>query len=417
MASEYKNTKKTEIPFGLKNGILYEPLQVERGRACNCICPSCKKPLIAKKGKQRKYHFTHDINTSCQTGKETAIHLAAKQIIFQTKAVCLPSIELEDNSQPYGKIIFDKIILEKSIAELTEQITVIPDITATLSRGNIVKNLYIEIAVTHFTEEAKIDVLRRNKFSTIEIDLSPLYDVDHVDFKVIENMIMNAENTTWIYNQKIEDEKERIRIEDEKYRMRLDYLISKKRDKMKKLINLYNDEKKRKQDTKKWDHTLLEYSKKVLKINSLDELPRFITQPCDIDALYPIDGRMVRLYIYENFVLTRESIPILKDRAFGAKSVIQYLKKNKKVYPNSFIYDWYKLYKTEDGFYPDEISLDMDIPNFNSEKIISDYLYSLTHDGILKYVGKYFYKLSNSYEQLEKKGKKGEYNIHTGEFY
>ncbi|NOR55194.1 MAG: hypothetical protein GQ531_03200 [Sulfurovum sp.] len=417
MASEYQNTKKSEVPFGLKDGVLYEPSQVDRGRACNCICPSCKKPLIAKKGEIRKKHFTHDINTSCQTGKETAIHLAAKQIISQTKTVCLPSIELNGDPQPYGKVIFDKIILEKSIPELKEQMTVIPDITATLNRGNKVKDLYIEIAVTHFTEEEKIDVLRKNKFSAIEIDLSSLYNEVHIDFAVIENIIMNGEYTTWIYNQIIEDEKERIRIEDEKHRQRLDHLVSEKRDKMKKLIDLYNGEKKLKLDTNKWDKTLLEYSKKALKINSLDELPRFITQSCDIDALYPLDGRMVRLYIYENFVLTRENIPKLKDRAFGAKSVIQYLKKDKKMYPNSFIYDWYKLYKTEDGFYPDEISIDRDIPNFNSEKIISDYLYSLTLDGVLKYVGRYFYKLPNSNEHEGTRKHQGAYNIHTGEFY
>ena len=231
MNSKNKHTKKTKVPFGLKNGKLYEPSQVQRGKACNCICPSCNKPLIAKKGRDRKDHFAHDINNSCQTGRETAIHLAAKQIILETKAVYLPPIQIEGNSKRYGVVTFDEIILEKAIPSLTEQMIIIPDITATLKRENNAKNLYIEIAVTHFSEEKKINALRNNKFSSIEIDLSSLYNENHVDFEVIENIIKNGEHTTWIYNQRDEIEKERIRREDEEAERTHKYFLNEKRKK------------------------------------------------------------------------------------------------------------------------------------------------------------------------------------------
>lgn len=151
MNSQNKHIKKSKVPFGLKDGKLYEPSQVQRGKACDCICPSCNKPLVSKQGSINKDHFSHAVNNSCQTGRETAIHLAAKQIIFETKNVYLPSIEIEGSSIRYGVVFFDKIILEKAIPSLP----VIPDITATLSRKNDAKNLYIEIAVTHFSEEKK----------------------------------------------------------------------------------------------------------------------------------------------------------------------------------------------------------------------------------------------------------------------
>lgn len=201
--------------------------------------------------------------------------------------------------------------------------------------------------------------------------------------------------STWIYNQKIEDKKVRKRKEDEDAREKEEYLTNLTRDKMRKLINTYNEEKERKQDTNKWDNALLEYSKIALNIKSLDELPSFITQPSDIDALYSIDGRIVRLYIYEHFVLKRANISTLKESAFGAKSVIKFLKNFKKLYINSFIHDGYKLYNTEYNCEPENINLEMDIPNFNSVKIISNYLYLLTQEGVLKYVGNYFYKLPN----------------------
>ncbi|EGQ8312378.1 hypothetical protein DC897_RS22415 [Vibrio parahaemolyticus] len=50
------------IPFGLKDGKYYDVSEVERGRACGCICPSCKQVLVAKKGDSEKmaHHFAHD---------------------------------------------------------------------------------------------------------------------------------------------------------------------------------------------------------------------------------------------------------------------------------------------------------------------------------------------------------------------
>ncbi|MFH4538757.1 competence protein CoiA family protein [Vibrio alginolyticus] len=50
------------IPFGLKDGKYYDVSEVERGRACGCICPSCKQVLVAKKGDPEKmaHHFAHD---------------------------------------------------------------------------------------------------------------------------------------------------------------------------------------------------------------------------------------------------------------------------------------------------------------------------------------------------------------------
>ncbi|ENQ8062034.1 hypothetical protein ACEQ2R_004576 [Vibrio parahaemolyticus] len=50
------------IPFGLKDGKYYDVSEVERGRACGCICPSCKQVLVAKKGNPEKmaHHFAHD---------------------------------------------------------------------------------------------------------------------------------------------------------------------------------------------------------------------------------------------------------------------------------------------------------------------------------------------------------------------
>ena len=51
-----------QIPSGLKNDRYHDVSEVELGRSCGCICPSCKQSLVAKKGDPEKmvHHFAHD---------------------------------------------------------------------------------------------------------------------------------------------------------------------------------------------------------------------------------------------------------------------------------------------------------------------------------------------------------------------
>lgn len=49
------------IPFGLHEETkqLVDVGSVSRGNKCNCICPSCKTPLIARQGSSKEWHFAH----------------------------------------------------------------------------------------------------------------------------------------------------------------------------------------------------------------------------------------------------------------------------------------------------------------------------------------------------------------------
>jgi len=81
------------VPFGLKDDKLYEPkpTQVENGKACGCVCPACKKPLVAKQNAKTP-HFAHAQDENCSRGLETAVHLAVKQIIAEKMEVRLPAV-------------------------------------------------------------------------------------------------------------------------------------------------------------------------------------------------------------------------------------------------------------------------------------------------------------------------------------
>ncbi|TIG87143.1 competence protein CoiA family protein, partial [Legionella pneumophila] len=77
---------KIKLPFGLnENNVIVHITNVESGKNCNCICPSCSSPLIAAKGTKNQHHFKHTTTIECEGGLESAIHMAAKQIIKGAK--------------------------------------------------------------------------------------------------------------------------------------------------------------------------------------------------------------------------------------------------------------------------------------------------------------------------------------------
>ncbi len=50
------------IPFGIHKdtGDIIEPEDAVKGRACDCLCPGCKAPLLCKHPKEKRDHFAHD---------------------------------------------------------------------------------------------------------------------------------------------------------------------------------------------------------------------------------------------------------------------------------------------------------------------------------------------------------------------
>lgn len=65
-----------------KNSNLVHIDSVVNGKECECFCPSCKEPLIAKNGGKKKiHHFAHISGIDCVTAYETMLHLLAKEKI------------------------------------------------------------------------------------------------------------------------------------------------------------------------------------------------------------------------------------------------------------------------------------------------------------------------------------------------
>ena len=85
------------LRFALKGKGLVHIDDVPRGDNCGCVCPSCNGKLRANKGKIKQHYFSHQSGENCQSAIETALHLAAKDILSSVKEFKLPALTLEES--------------------------------------------------------------------------------------------------------------------------------------------------------------------------------------------------------------------------------------------------------------------------------------------------------------------------------
>lgn len=194
-----------KLPFGLKDGKLLHVSEVERGLQCNCICPSCSHPLIARKGEKVIHHFAHYKSNSCENAVETSLHLAAKEILESEKMIRLPAVKANIDHisswiiQQGCDIYFDKVVLESKLD------TIVPDVLIYFKE----KPLIIEITVTHGIDPTKLNKIKQLGISTLEISLKDKNR--EINREELKNIILyNPENKYWAYNTKAEWFKQEI---------------------------------------------------------------------------------------------------------------------------------------------------------------------------------------------------------------
>lgn len=189
-------TGDVQIPYGESkaDGRMLHISEVPSGLACKCRCPACEADLVARKG-SNEHHFAHRANKSCAKAYETAIHKLAKQVIEEAHKVGLPEVRAvagEEERLLFTEQVFelDSVTLEKGLPGMR------PDIIA--RSGD--RELLIEVAVTHFCDENKKELIRSRATSAIEIDLRRLSrDAKKAE---IEAAILASANREWLYNKK-----------------------------------------------------------------------------------------------------------------------------------------------------------------------------------------------------------------------
>lgn len=223
---------ENRIPFGLRDGKPLEISEVDRGRACGCVCPSCGHPLRARKGKKNVHHFAHDHAAGpwdCKTAFETSIHLMAKEILKEDGFLVLPELVIKRSAEDQSGVLHTEeapvaMAAEKSFqrVELEKRLEGIrPDIVAYIDGNPVI----VEVAVTSFAHQEKKLKIRKLGLPAVELDLSSVdYSTSKADLR--EKIHLDTTKKEWLSNPKAIDVISRIeasvaakiRLSDEAYR-------------------------------------------------------------------------------------------------------------------------------------------------------------------------------------------------------
>lgn len=208
-----------QIPFGLRGEDFLHISEVDRGRDCNCICPECKKPLVARKGRIREAHFAHSASNSaefCGGGLETALHKYAKRIIDDARYLQLPGFVAR---LPFGYVGAAAVIAPKRIefSRVTTEEQMIfgrrkVDVVGYWPEGRVL----IEIHVTHRVRGKKLTEVRQSDEYMLEIDVprNMLFSsASHGVGSLREFILDGLENKRWIHHPEGEKIREKLRRE------------------------------------------------------------------------------------------------------------------------------------------------------------------------------------------------------------
>jgi hypothetical protein len=153
--------------------------EVLRGNACDCICIKCGNELQARKGEARRHHFKHITDAECDG--ETILHKLAKKILSNNRQLALP------NQDDYFK--YAEVIEECKLGSIR------PDIILVTSSDKVL----VEIAVTSFITDEKLEKIKAQNYSAVEVDLSSLQrDCSYLELeKILIHQIDKKEVVNW----------------------------------------------------------------------------------------------------------------------------------------------------------------------------------------------------------------------------
>ena len=163
-------------------GRIVTAVQVPRGAACNCHCPVCSEPLVAKQGDIIGWHFAHrSKHSNCG---ESAVHHAAKTTLAKAEGrfIALPATGRPGDQSYRYRIIGAEPEFRLDLPRMRRvDLMLTLDVTCR-SRPKpprdgppcgLQKRLAVEIAVTNFKDAEYVAGLPDSQIPTIEIDLSP----------------------------------------------------------------------------------------------------------------------------------------------------------------------------------------------------------------------------------------------------
>jgi len=210
------------IPFGLIDvtNKFVDIYEVERGKSCNCICPSCRTPLIARHGDSNTWHFAHahkgvykKTKKECEYSFYLSVRLMARQLIDSRIALGLPEYEshVDKFDDELGYSVQEKFIITREQNVTIEEIKVekfFSGVAVDLI-GNI-NGFQFVIYFTHQNRDVPIELYTPNshKCGVIAVELNSLpmlFSKARKDGKTYKEVLeiflsTNRDSKKWIFH-------------------------------------------------------------------------------------------------------------------------------------------------------------------------------------------------------------------------
>ena len=171
---------------------------VENGIDCNCYCPACSDPLIARnKGEKREHHFTH-LNKECPDAYLRQILILSKNILIENGYLLLPKSDYLINNQPYIKESawqIDRINDEIKINDMIQGLS--------LYNSNN-EQLIIIFNTNHLLEKDTLDKTIKTDQLVLEINLAKS-DKSLTKKDLIHLLLYDTTAKRWLKSQKIDE--------------------------------------------------------------------------------------------------------------------------------------------------------------------------------------------------------------------
>lgn len=177
--------------------------EVERGLACDCRCPVCCEPVVARQGGVRGHHFAHTSNGQpCASSYESDLHRFAKRVVIEAHGLVVPVTAAAAHALGSGDDEGQRILLACTCIE--EEVTVgnlRPDLLAATTAG---VSVAIEIAYSSFCDFQKRQDYEEMRLPALEIDLRGFtptaFDVARVKHALLEDVACKS----WLWPKRLE---------------------------------------------------------------------------------------------------------------------------------------------------------------------------------------------------------------------
>lgn len=193
----------TQIPFGERDGVLLRAIEVANGLACSCICPGCRKPLVAANGGLKVIpHFRHAQAEDCSRGYKEDVRRAAVALIATQQYLTLPAYYHQiSNITDSGHTLRCDVAFpsEVIIADNVARFVDFEEVRAHAVVSKAERQLLVWVKVSSRTQHERHQRLASIGASAIEIDLSRLTLELINDPATFEYAVLsNPDNRSWI---------------------------------------------------------------------------------------------------------------------------------------------------------------------------------------------------------------------------